>query len=148
MLFLVTVAGYSQNKINSNTRSVQYQLFVNYVIDKQSLDYFKEPITNGLINTTLSNDARYVTNTYKLADDDKLLVSKGFINDRVEQVIFVIIPELTNGNITFNTYSHLINYFNKTYSVQQVSKNWNRGLLNIEMQLQDDGIAILIISYI
>ncbi|MVX36581.1 hypothetical protein [Myroides sp. LoEW2-1] len=131
-----------------NTRSLQYQLLVNYAVARQNLDYFKAPIANGLLSTDLSNDARDVTYTYQMAGSDRLLVSKDFISNVINQVIFIIMPELTNGNVTFNTYSNLINYLNKSYPIIQVSKSWEKGIMSINMHLQDDGIAILIISYI
>ena len=144
IICLLNFKATAQEEMSMDTRSSVYEALIDYSMENQNLDYFKEPINSEILDTKVSDDGKFVTSGYRMAGSDRLLVTRSISGDFISQIVLIITPEVSkNGDVGLKTFTTLANHFNQTYTVKQLSRNWSRGKLTIEMQLKDDGMTLL-----
>lgn len=129
-------------------RAVYFE-FVDFTVQAQpDLSYFKNPLTNGLISTNLSEDGKYLTKTFrlgvsKLGVEDRLLVFYKVMNMEISHIVMIIPPDINeNGVINLSLYKEFVNHFNNGYNIKGSGK-WSYKSNIVELSLTDDGIMFL-----
>jgi hypothetical protein len=153
LIFVVcifTLKSYSQDTSfwEVKNRAV-YLEFVDFTVQVEpDLSYFKDPLSNGLISTNLSDDGKYLTKTYrlgisKLKVEDKLLVFYKASDMEISHIMMVIPPDINaRGVIDLSLYKEFVNHFNNGYNIKGNGK-WSYKSNIVELSLTDSGIMLL-----
>lgn len=136
----------AQETDKSISKVDDYLRLLKKTVDAGTLYQFKDPVHNGYIDTKKSNDGRFITQSFKLRDLDRLMVVKDSNTNSIKKILFIIGPDIIDDQVYFNTDKSILYYLNQNLNTIEYDKKWSAKSLTLEHTKESNGLGILIIT--